>query len=377
MIALARKIHRRSVKYRYVLTHFGEVARLANDRRAAEAYRPGERYKSAIRIWAELMRWLVKYGEVNTYYYAFGFHTKPAIEQSDFLSIEEFKRIRNDLNTVAWIGRYWTKYGCLLKDKFVFHLLASSLGFPTPKILGVALGETIYWLDSRSSAGVDSVAAKASLDAFGKTILGECAEGTFPLRSDGGRVFLDGAELPPAELAERLRHGFIIEERITQHPAMAELYPDSVNSLRLITVRKGEDVILFAAEQKIGANGQTRDNWATGGLLGLVDPVTGKLGREFIYRPDIGGKATRHPQTGVTFEGREVPFFKEAVNMAREFHSFLYGTHSIGWDIAITSEGPMFIEGNDNWEMTACQSLEGGLKKRFLDTIVPRGEATA
>ena len=32
------------------------------------------------------------------------------------------------------------------------------------------------------------------------------------------------------------------------------------------------------------------------------------------------------------------------------FHSMLKDIHSIGWDIAIGENGPIFIEGNDNWE---------------------------
>jgi hypothetical protein len=359
------------LKYHYVLTHLGEVARLANDRAAAALRPQGTRCKSRLRIWFELTRWLVKYGEVNDYYYLYGFHVKPGVAQRDFLSIEEFKRIRNELNVISWIGRYWTTYNCLLKDKFAFYLFASSLGFPTPKMLGVCLGSSIYWLDTRSSARIDSIAAKGSLDAFGKTLLGECAEGTFPVRVDGGTILLDGAEVSAAALADRFKHGFIIEERIAQHAELAEFYPGSVNCLRLVTVRKGNDIVLFTAFQKFGAHG-SRDNWATGGVIGLVDPETGAMAREFIFRPGYGGRVTKHPQSGAVFGGRKVPFYREAVTMAKELHSFLYGIHSIGWDIAITSEGPVFIEGNDNWEMTACQSLEGGLRARFLETVPKR-----
>ena len=35
----------------------------------------------------------------------------------------------------------------------------------------------------------------------------------------------------------------------------------------------------------------------------------------------------------------------------------------IGWDIAITPNGPLFIEGNDNMEISINQEVNGGLKK--------------
>jgi hypothetical protein len=45
----------------------------------------------------------------------------------------------------------------------------------------------------------------------------------------------------------------------------------------------------------------------------------------------------------------------------------LYGIHSIGWDIAITDNGPIFIEGNDDWDGTIAMSLESDFKSRFLE----------
>ena len=43
----------------------------------------------------------------------------------------------------------------------------------------------------------------------------------------------------------------------------------------------------------------------------------------------------------------------------------LKDVHSIGWDIAIGANGPIFIEGNDNWEINGPQVGNGGLKKEF------------
>ena len=39
----------------------------------------------------------------------------------------------------------------------------------------------------------------------------------------------------------------------------------------------------------------------------------------------------------------------------------MYRSHSIGWDIAITKDGPMFIEGNDRWEVSMIQAVHGGM----------------
>lgn len=65
------------------------------------------------------------------------------------------------------------------------------------------------------------------------------------------------------------------------------------------------------------------------------------------------------------FDGYKVPYMKEAIDEAIRFHSMLPTIHSIGWDIAITEDGPCFIEGNDNWEISLMQISNHGLQKEF------------
>ena len=65
------------------------------------------------------------------------------------------------------------------------------------------------------------------------------------------------------------------------------------------------------------------------------------------------------------FENYALPYLHDAIDLAKKFHKYLYGLHSIGWDIAITEEGPCFVEGNDNWEISLMQISNHGLKKEF------------
>ena len=61
-----------------------------------------------------------------------------------------------------------------------------------------------------------------------------------------------------------------------------------------------------------------------------------------------------------------IPYVKEAIEQAKYFHSLL-NLHSVGWDIAIGEDGPIFIEGNDNWEINGPQSCNKGLAKEFKE----------
>jgi len=71
--------------------------------------------------------------------------------------------------------------------------------------------------------------------------------------------------------------------------------------------------------------------------------------------------------------------FGQAKKAALDLHSYLYGVHSIGWDMAIAPDWPGFIEGNDNREIAPHQVVDGGLKRRFLEAagIIPADKAAA
>lgn len=86
-----------------------------------------------------------------------------------------------------------------------------------------------------------------------------------------------------------------------------------------------------------------------------------------MYKPGYGGIVREHPQTHVRFSGFEIPYFHDAVKFATRLHSYLYGVHSIGWDIAITEAGPVIIEGNDDWDGAVPMALEKNFKQRFLE----------
>ena len=50
-------------------------------------------------------------------------------------------------------------------------------------------------------------------------------------------------------------------------------------------------------------------------------------------------------------------------------HTMLPDVYSVGWDVAIGKDGPIFIEGNDNWEINGPQICHGGLKNLFYEML--------
>jgi hypothetical protein len=372
MLTMLRTLRRRLRKISFILTHIGEARRMAYDPALAKTYFPDEERKSRARVFLDLLWWLVRFGEVNAYYYTYGFDRKRGARMNEYIDYPNFKRIRNMYNRSITIGRHVTNYECILKDKFVFGQVLKALGFPTPEVIAFCLGDRVHWTAPRRITGYDELAGIERLDAFCKPFLGECAEGALRLRTVDGKLLGNGAEISLERLRGILGEGYIIQRYVVQHPRLAELHANSVSTLRLVTIASGTEVVLFESCLKMGAGNLIVSNFAAGGLIGEIDPATGTLVRDFYGSPAFGrGRAQRHPDSGIVFEGFEVPFYFEAVAMAKELHRRLYGLRSIGWDIAVGPDGPIIIEGNDNWELT--QTPITGMKKAFYELMPDRG----
>jgi len=151
----------------------------------------------------------------------------------------------------------------------------------------------------------------------------------------------------PERLYRELRRDrAIADEALVQHPAMAELHPDSVNTLRITTVRSGGVVHVTSTALRMGSGGQRVDNLKAGGIAVSIDVETGRISSTGVDR--MGVRYAQHPSTGVELLGRPIPSWPEVLDLARAAADRVPSVRYVGWDIAIRRDGrPVLIEGND------------------------------
>jgi hypothetical protein len=116
----------------------------------------------------------------------------------------------------------------------------------------------------------------------------------------------------------------------------------------------------------------TVDNLHAGGIGALVDLDSGALSRSSNLGLDARlGWFSEHPDTGAPIEGRNVPYWQEAKELAVAAHRQFNDRVVIGWDIAILENGPIFIEGNGNPDLDILQRfMRVGLREhRFADLL--------
>lgn len=134
----------------------------------------------------------------------------------------------------------------------------------------------------------------------------------------------------------------LIETFIVQHPNMNVLYEKSVNTMRMFTFCKDGKGNFLQAVLKIG-NGGVVDNFSSGGMYTFVED-NGIVSVPAIDKED--NLYTKHPITGTEIVGFKVPMFDEAVELVKKASEVVPQVGYIGWDVAISENGPVIIEGN-------------------------------
>ena len=149
----------------------------------------------------------------------------------------------------------------------------------------------------------------------------------------------------PKALYEKLKAAGIgiVEDKVIQHEAIAALCPTSVNTIRVATLLGDKKEGIVYAYIRIG-NGKVMDNVDCGGMAARIDLESGKL--LTVGADKAGNTFTKHPMTGTDIIGFTIPYWEEAKAMCMEAARKVPQMRFIAWDVAITEDGPTFIEGN-------------------------------
>lgn len=210
-------------------------------------------------------------------------------------------------------------------------------------------------------------------DLFVKLAIGLCGKEAELWRYDAAAsCWTDGRQVlaAPALIGLLRQHarsgGRIVQQRITNHPELAPLSRQALCTLRMVTWRlPGGHSQFFRACLRMPAADEIVDNFTPGGISAAVG-ADGRLlagGRRFVEEP-----VDRHPGSGTAIRGTAIPFWNEACVLACAAQDRLGLTGAIGWDVAITPDGPLLIEGNGTW---GTDLMQVGAHAPFGHTELP------
>ena len=153
----------------------------------------------------------------------------------------------------------------------------------------------------------------------------------------------------------------MIEEEVIQNKEWSKLSPNSLNTIRVVTkCIKGKSKVIFAVA-RIGSGKSIVDNFHKGGVGVKVNIEKGILEGKTIDKKNNEAEVTTN--THIKVDGFKIPYWKEIKDITCEAAKVNDSVNIVGWDVAITDDGPVIIEGNRGPGMDIIQVLyQRGIK---------------
>lgn len=309
-------------------------------------------------------------------YYFLGRFWRPEMRLRDkfgHFNESEYRRAINRLNGVL--------YQKISQHKVSEKALLALQGLPTPTFVGFYHPQRGSDHQGRLLRG-DTNLQRLLAEHIGQRLCFKDVEGSGGssfsaldvINQDGAialRHPLTGRLFELEEWAERLdqaRTGWIIEKFLPQHPKLAALNPDSVNTLRLIVLRTREGFKVRGAILRIGRTGSQVDNLTSGGLACKVDLESGRITEARDLSP-MRKAHTLHPDSNAQIVGFVVPHWEACLDTASRALAAFPHMNFAGIDIAITEQGPTVIELNVNPSRRFAAILDLPHDRLFADVI--------
>lgn len=203
---------------------------------------------------------------------------------------------------------------------------------------------------------------KEQLDSFA------CKNGRFilkPIDSSGGRAvkIVDRDGYSFETLISEYPKGFIAEEIIQNVDELKQFNPSSLNTVRITTVRLKDSVEIGFCFIRFGRAGKCVDNGFSGGLMCNIDDETGIITSAV---DETGKYYILHPDSQLQIVGLRIPRWNEAIELSKELALVIPDNRYTGWDLALTNQGWILVEGNCKSQFIGPQLSERkGIRRKF------------
>lgn len=163
---------------------------------------------------------------------------------------------------------------------------------------------------------------------------------------------------------------YIVTEYIEQAEYSKRIYPRTTNTIRLLTMwdyNKNKPFIA-AAIHKFGTSESypkdncdrfTMNNYGIGGLCASIDIESGEMKKVSTFEDGKVLWVSKHDETDEQITGVKIPHWNKITSRMLEICEDLSKTPYIGWDIVVTNNGFVILEGNSHSGLAHIQSHKG------------------
>ena len=309
----------------------------------------------------------------------------PIARFRDYMTKKQLEPIQRRLNS--------TEGKALADSKLAFHDKCLEVGLPSPPIYALLTRSNTEDLTngipviSNAEKFLELLIAQGDATYVLKPQQGWHGEGLRRFHLAGSKIayLVDGVECleePHTYLSSLLSKtdAYLLQKSMMPHEALRSLMPGAgMGTVRVVTVNSQQGARVTFACAKIPMGDNVSDNFVggqAGNLVASVDLETGALGTVYAPGPVIPtvlASVDRHPVTGLSFTGYCYPNWSAIKDLALRAASKFDSLYTAGWDIALTTDGPVLIETNWRYDVDILQiASQRPLRSEMISSLAQR-----
>jgi hypothetical protein len=302
----------------------------------------------------------------------------PLREHEQFLSEERLNGLQDSVNSPD---------SAMCRDKLLFHTYCHYHALPVTDLLGIVSSH-----GSRTRGGKPLVDEQDWVEfvrsGLPPTFIAKPRNG-----NKGRDIKLMGVEADPEaqdvlSLVKSLRaleqsEDHLLEARIKVHPAIVGLTgSSSASCVRVVTVIDASGIPkIMGAYHRLIVGDAVTDNitdFRTGrsdrNILASPNLETGVISSAWVANSDGIGRRPqqKHPDTGLDIVGFQIPMWGAVRDAVCTAATAFLPIRTIGWDVAISPEGPVLVEANERYQYAASDRTATQLRAALKNSLRPR-----
>lgn len=253
------------------------------------------------------------------------------------------------------------RFNFILDDKLIFHKLVSPYA-NVPDNFGWIQNGHIYTPsgDTLTKDSLVSLINENQKMVLKPVIDGGAGKSVKLIEYKNELYFINSKSVDLKGLIDEIykSNDFLLSKFVEQNDYSNNIFPYSVNTIRVVSVHEGDGVDIIEAAHRFGTNDTAPvDNASVGALVASVNMVNGVLGeaKEYLTTQTY----TYHPDTNEKIKDVKIPNWDLVKEDIIRVHSMLPYLKFVAWDIVITKDSYSIIEGNASTGTTLFQLWEG------------------
>jgi hypothetical protein len=300
-------------------------------------------------------------------YYAFGLNLK-GTSQKDYIGKRELFKLKDktEFKIKKFLNASHIQYDAITRDKFYAASVLQANSIPCIPTLALISHSKLIFNNGEKKELEDIMSIDTPF--FLKNILLDGGDGVYHCTVNEGNFIMNGVKNTINEIKQLLTNNiWVVQKKVNSHAAIKKVNDSALNTTRIVTISNGQYHEYLTGFQAFATNDVKIDSWSMGSVYVGID-LNKKCLKEFGFC-NLSDKdrsiITEHPNSKVVFKDYPIPFLQEAVNLCLRAHQLFYFNFIIGWDVAITDNGPVIVEINEKPGMNVVQCVDGGLREKI------------